>query len=105
MFRRVVAGVLTAFALTTLAACSGEGSRVDCGLNGCAITLSRSGETSVSVLGVKARLIEVRDGAAEVEVAGVRVTVPGGGESEAGEFTVGVERITDEDVVVRIRPN
>jgi len=57
----------------------------------------------VSVLGVQARLVGVQDGTAELEVAGQRVTVPVGGQTEAGGVTVGVERVTDKEVVVRVR--
>jgi hypothetical protein len=30
--------------------------------------------------------------------------VPVGGQADAGGFTVGVERVTDKEVVVRVRP-
>ena len=55
------------------------------------------------MLGVQARLVGVQDGTAELEVAGQRVTVPVGGQTEAAGFTVGVERVTDKEVVVRVR--
>jgi hypothetical protein len=101
---RRLALVLTAFALTFgLAACGGGGSQTNCGLDGCTITFARSGGTEVSVLGVNARLVGVTDGAAQLEVAGHQITVPVGGQTDAGGFTVGVERVTDTEVVVRIR--
>lgn len=103
MIRRVIATALTVVALMGTVTCGGV-SGADCGWNGCAITFPRHGETSVSVLGVTARLIEVRDGIADLEVAGVRVRLPAGGQSEAGEYTVSVERVTDEGVTVRIQP-
>jgi hypothetical protein len=96
-----VVSVLAAFALVT--GCGGGGSQTDCGLDGCTITFARSGEAVVSVLGIEARLVGVQDGTAELEVAGQRITVPVGGETEAGGFTVGVERVTDTEVVVRVR--
>lgn len=86
------------------AACGGEGgTQTDCGLDGCTITFPRNGSTGVSVLGVEAKLVGVQGGTAELEVAGQRISVPVGGESAAGNFTVGVERVTDTEVVVRVR--
>jgi hypothetical protein len=58
----------------------------------------------VSVLGVEAWLVGVQNGTAQLVVAGQRVTVPVGGQTDAGGFTVGVERVTDKEVVVRVRP-
>ena len=86
-----------------VAGCATAGTQTNCGLDGCTVTFPRSGDTSVSVLGVQARLVGVQDGTAELEVAGQRVTVPVGGQTEAGGFTVGVERVTDKEVVVRVR--
>jgi hypothetical protein len=45
----------------------------------------------------------VQNGTAELLVAGRRVTVPVGGQTEAAGFTVGLERVTDEEVVVRVQ--
>jgi hypothetical protein len=84
--------------------CSAGGSNTSCGVDGCTITFPRSGDTSVSVLGVEARLVGVQNDTAEVAVAGQTVTVPVGGETQAGGFTVGVEQVTDQKVVVRVRP-
>jgi hypothetical protein len=106
VIRRVALTVLTVLtALVLGTACGGEGgSRTECGLDGCTITFPRSGEAAVSVLGVEARLVGVQEGTAEIEVAGQAVTVPVGGEANAEGFTVGVERVTDSEVVVRVRP-
>jgi hypothetical protein len=100
VFRTAFAALATAF---LVAGCATAGTQTDCGLDGCTVTFPRSGDTSVSVLGVQARLVGVQDGTAELEVAGQRVTVPVGGQTEAGGFTVGVERVTDKEVVVRVR--
>jgi hypothetical protein len=102
---RRAATVLTALVLTLgAAACGGGGTRTDCGLDGCTITFPRSGDAVVSVLGIEARLVGVQNGAAELEVAGQQITVPVGGQANADGFTVGVERVTDSEVVVRLRP-
>jgi hypothetical protein len=95
--------VLLALVLATGAACSSGGSQTQCGVDGCTITFPRSGDASVSVLGVDARLIGVQNGAADLEVAGQKITVPVGGETAAGGFTVGVQEVTDTSVVVKIR--
>lgn len=84
--------------------CGAGGSHTNCGVDGCTITFPRSGDTSVSVLGVQARLVGVQNGTAELAVAGQTVTMPVGGETQAGRFTVGVEQVTDQKVVVRVRP-
>ena len=97
-----VLSVLTALALVT--GCGGQGSQTDCGLDGCTVTFPRSGEAAVSVLGVEARLVGVQDGAATLQVAGQQITVPSGGETEAAGFRVTVERVTEAEVVVRVRP-
>jgi len=103
VYRRL-AVVLTALVLGFgLAACGGGGSQTNCGLDGCTITFARTGGTAVSVLGVNARLVGVANGAAQLEVAGHQITVPVGGETNTGGFTVGVERVTDTEVVVRVR--
>jgi hypothetical protein len=104
VIRRAALSVMFVFAaLVLVTGCGGSGSQTDCGLDGCTITFPRSGEAAVSVLGVEARLVGVQDGTAELEVAGQQVTVPVGGETQAGGFTVGVERVTDTEVVVRVR--
>ena len=100
MLRPAVAALAAAF---LVAGCATAGTQTNCGLDGCTVTFPRSGDTSVSVLGVQARLVGVQNGTAELDVAGQRVTVPVGGQTEAAGFTVGVERVTDEEVVVRVR--
>lgn len=78
------------------------GSRTDCDLTGCTITFSRDGTPEVSVLGITAKLVGVDGGQARIEVAGQTVAVPIGGQSQAEGFTVGVQRATDTEVVVRV---
>ena len=101
MLRPAVAVLAATF---VIAGCATAGTQTNCGLDGCTVTFPRSGDTSVSVLGVQARLVGVQNGTAELLVAGQRVTVPVGGQADAGGFTVGVERVTDKEVVVRVRP-
>jgi hypothetical protein len=94
----VLAGVLTG----VLAGCSGSGSNTSCDLGGCTITFNRSGAASASVLGIEAKLVEVRDGQATVSIAGHNVMVPVGGQSRSDGFTVRLERVTDTEVVLRV---
>lgn len=104
MIRRAVLSVMSVLAaLVLVAGCGGGSSQVDCGLDGCTITFPRSGDVAVSVLGVEARLVGVQDSTAQLEVAGQQITVPVGGETEASGFVVGVDRVTDTEVVVRVR--
>ncbi|MGH3586085.1 MAG: hypothetical protein ACRDQ0_07145 [Pseudonocardia sp.] len=90
-------------ALAFVAGCGGSGSQTDCGLDGCTVTFPRSGEATVSVLGIDARLVGVQEGTAQLEVAGQQISVPVGGETEAAGFMVGVEQVTDTEVIVRVR--
>ncbi|GAA4694330.1 hypothetical protein GCM10023215_34920 [Pseudonocardia yuanmonensis] len=102
--RRLLTGLAAAILTLGLAGCGGGSSSTQCGLDGCTVTFPRSGDASVSVLGVEARLVGVENDVAEIQVAGQQVRVPVGGQTEAGGFTVGVERVTDSEVVVRVRP-
>ena len=101
--RRRFAIVLIAVLLGSGAACSAGDSPTRCGVDGCTVSFPRSGDTSVSVLGVDARLVGVQNGVADIEVAGQRVSVPVGGETQAQGFAVGVQEVTETAVVVRIR--
>jgi hypothetical protein len=100
MLRRYLAVPLVTL---VIAGCSSGGTQTSCGADGCTITFPRSGDASVSVLGIEARMLGVRDGMAELVVAGQRITVPVGGQTEAAGLTVAVEQVTDEAVVVRVR--
>lgn len=104
--RQLVATVLLAL---TLAGCAGGGTQTSCDLGGCTVTFPRSGNgataAEVSVLGVTARLVGVSGGAATIEVAGQRLTLPAGGQGTAEGFTVGVQSVTDTEVVVVVRPD
>ncbi|MDN5858092.1 MAG: hypothetical protein L0H84_05660 [Pseudonocardia sp.] len=103
MTRRAASLLVSVLAAFVLAGCGGGSSSTDCGLDGCTVTFPRSGDVAVSVLGVEARLVDVKGGVARLTVAGQEVTVPVGGETEAGGFRVAVEKVTDTEVVVRVR--
>jgi hypothetical protein len=98
----VTAFAVLALAVGTLSGCGGADSQTRCGLDGCTVTFPRDGTAAVSILGVEARLLGVDGGVARLEVAGQTVTVPVGEQTTAEGFTVGVERVTDTEVVVRV---
>jgi hypothetical protein len=79
-----------------------SGSATNCDLSGCTITFQRRGDGTVSVFGVNARLVSVDEASARIEVAGRTIVVPVGSTTQAEGFTVGVERVTDTEVVVRV---
>ncbi|SHL28288.1 hypothetical protein SAMN05443637_12349 [Pseudonocardia thermophila] len=91
-------------AVLVVAGCGGQGTRTECGPGGCTVTFPRGGTVSVSLLGVEARLVEVRTGTARLEIAGQQIALPVGVETEAGGLRITVERVTDGEVVVRVRP-
>lgn len=101
--------MLTATALLVLlAACGGadesDGSGADCSLDGCTVTFDRGdgASTGVSVLGVEARLVAVRDGTVDVEVAGQQASLAVGTTTQVQGFTVGVVSVDDAAVVVSV---
>ena len=102
--RRAFAAIPAALVLVVLAGCGGGSSQTDCGLDGCTITFPRSGDAAVSVLGIEARLDGVTDDVADLRVAGQRIRVPVGGETEAGGLRVAVEQVTATEVVIRVAP-
>ncbi|WP_432562765.1 hypothetical protein [Kineococcus sp. SYSU DK003] len=108
MPRRSLPLLLAALGLA-VAACSGgdgegQGSSTDCTLDGCTITYPRGeGSAEVSVLGVEARLTGVTDGTVDLEVAGQEVSLAVGTTAEVGGFTVGVDSVSETEVVVSVR--
>lgn len=98
---RLTAVSLTAAAIA-LTGCSG-GSNTDCDLDGCTVSFPRDGTSAVSVLGVSAELLEVDADTVTIDVAGETVTAPVGQEARVEGFVVAVERVTDDQVVVRVR--
>lgn len=97
---------LTAIALVGLAlgsqGCSSEGAQTDCNLSACTITFDRATDAKVSILGIEAKLVRVSGNKAQLQVGGQPVTAPVGGEAQAGDFSVSVRKITQNDVVVRV---
>ena len=97
--------VLLPLAALVLTACGSGGgeSSTDCSLDGCTVTFPRGeGAAEVSVLGVQARLDGVEDGTADLTVAGQDVSLAVGTSTEVGGLTVGVDSVSDTEVVVRL---
>ena len=104
MIRTARKVLLAGFVAVAVTACGGGNSTTDCGLDGCTVTFPRSGAAEVSVLGITAKLVGVDAGAATIQVAGQTVTVPVGSQTDVNGVSVGVDRLTDTEVVVRVRP-
>jgi hypothetical protein len=84
------------------AACGGENSSTECGVNSCTVTFERGVEASASILGVKAELVEVRGQLVTLKIAGQTVTVPVGEGEQSEGFNVSVQSVTEDQVVVKI---
>lgn len=89
-----------------LAGC-GDGADVNCGLNECTITFERDEEGNAyipgpSVLGITVELVSATDTEATVSVAGQQTSIPVDGSREVAGFTVLVQSITDDQVVLRV---
>ncbi|NUS72094.1 MAG: hypothetical protein HOQ05_01675 [Corynebacteriales bacterium] len=103
--RRIVAVVIAAGVLALgAAACSTESDagKSTCNAEKCTVTLNRGVDAKMEVLGVDVRLDEVKGDNVTVEIAGQKVTVPHGQETEAEGFNIKVKEIDDDEVVLEI---
>lgn len=91
-----------ALAAPVLAGCGGDGAKTSCSLTACTVTFDRGSDAKVSVLGVEAKLVSVQGDQVTVSVADQQVTVPVNQTADAGGFTVGVQSVTADQVVVQI---
>jgi hypothetical protein len=99
----VIAVAVAAVALGALSGCSGEGSDVSCSVNACTVTFDRGVDASASVLGIKVKLVEVKNGQVTVDVDGNQLTVPVDGSAQSGGgISVSVQKVTDDQVVLQI---
>ncbi|WP_067795727.1 hypothetical protein [Actinomadura formosensis] len=94
-----------ALSLGAVAACGGENSKTSCDVNSCTVTFDRGVDASASVLGVKAELVSVQGETVTLKIAGQTVTVPVGDGEQAEGFTVSVQSVTKDNVVVKISNN
>jgi hypothetical protein len=104
-FTRQAAGLLAGLALgvALLAGCSSEGASTDCEQNTCTVTFDRGANASASMQGFEAKLIGVQGDQVTVTVAGEQFSLaPGQPATEAGGFSVTLDSLTDEQVVIRV---
>lgn len=102
-FRRRLSGLLLAAALglSVLAGCGNDD--VNCGLDACTVTIDRSVDASVDVLGVQAKFIGADGDRVTLEVAGERVQLTVGQQAaDVGGLKVSLDSITQETVQVRV---
>ncbi|MFG3579723.1 hypothetical protein [Micromonospora chersina] len=95
------AGLVLGAAL--LAGCSSENASTDCGLDACTVTFDRGVEASASILGVEAKLVGAEGDQVTVEVAGEQLSLTVGQQAaQAGGFSVTLDSVTDQQVVIRV---
>lgn len=102
--RMLIPVVIACTVLGASTGCGGEssGTKTDCSLSACTVTFDRGVDAKTSILGIDVTLVSVKNDTVTLEVAGQKVAVPAGGETEAEGFTVSVQKVTKEQVVVKI---
>ena len=98
-FATVTAAIV--LGLGTLTACSSE--NVDCTTNTCTVTFDRGVDAESQVLGIDVKLVGVENGVVKLDVGGTTVSVPVDGTAQAEGFDITVQKVTDEEVVVRVQ--
>ncbi|GAA2371505.1 hypothetical protein [Dactylosporangium salmoneum] len=93
--------VALVLALGGLTACSSD--NVDCTTDACTVTFDRGVQAESSVLGLKVELVGVDNGTVKLDVGGTTVSVPVDGSTQAQGFDISVQKVTDAEVVVRIK--
>ncbi|SCL54478.1 hypothetical protein GA0070603_1811 [Micromonospora chersina] len=102
---RRAAGLFAGLALgvALLAGCSSENASTDCGLDACTVTFDRGVEASATILGVEAKLVGAEGDQVTVEVAGEQLSLTVGQQAaQAGGFSVTLDSVTDQQVVIRV---
>lgn len=87
--------------LGALTACSSD--NVDCSTDACTVTFDRGVSADAEVLGVDVKLVEVDNGVVKLDVGGTVVSVPVDGSAEAQGFDITVQKVTDDQVVIRVQ--
>lgn len=100
----VLAALMIGAAATAGAAgCSSEGSTTQCSVDACTVTFDRTvKDPSASILGIEVKLKSVDGANVVLTVGGHEVTAPVNQPTQAGDFQVTVEKITDAEIVVKI---
>ncbi|GAA1697288.1 hypothetical protein [Fodinicola feengrottensis] len=82
---------------------AGNGVGTSCTTSGCTVTFDQGVNAEANILGVKAKLVDVRGQQVTIEVAGHRVNLTAGAPPiEVGGLRVSVQEITAKNVVVHI---
>jgi hypothetical protein len=90
-----------ALGLGLLAGCGNDD--VDCGLDACTVTIDRSVDASVDVLGVQAKFVGADGDRVTLEVAGERVQLTVGQQAvDVGGLNVSLDSVTQDTVQVRV---
>jgi hypothetical protein len=103
--RMLLPFVIACMVLGASVGCGGDssGTKTDCSLSAsCTVTFERGVDAKTSILGIDVTLVGVKDDKVTLEVAGQKVTVPAGGQTEAEGFTVSVQKVTKQQVIVKI---
>ncbi|AGL19607.1 hypothetical protein [Actinoplanes sp. N902-109] len=95
---RVAAAVLF---LGLLAGCSND--NVSCGVDQCTVTIDRSVDASVSVLGVEAKFVSADQNTVTLDVAGEQITLTKGQQAVGvGGLQVSLDSITSDNVSIQV---
>jgi hypothetical protein len=91
----------TALGLALLTGCGND--NVDCGLNACTVTIDRSVDASVSVLGVDAEFVSADANTVTLEVAGEQIQLTKGQQAvEVAGLQVSLDTITADTVSFQV---
>ena len=86
-----------------VAGCSSHGAHANCSVTQCTVTFDRGvTSASISVLGVQAKIIAVKNGSVTLTVAGNQVTIPVNQSAQVGGLQVTLKSVTASKVVVQI---
>lgn len=85
------------------AGCSSEGSTTNCSVDACTVTFDRTVDNPhASILGIEVKLVKVDGSNVTLSVGGTEVTAPVNQPTQAGDFQVTVEKVTEAEIVVKI---
>ncbi|WP_051366270.1 hypothetical protein [Hamadaea tsunoensis] len=104
---RGVAAVVLGLSLAggTLAACSGEGASANCDKadKSCTVTFDRKADTSqIKILGVTVKLVSVDNESVSLSVGDRNVTIDKGSTKTIGDFSVSLDQVTADQIVVKV---
>lgn len=97
-----IAFVLSGGALISACSTSTEGAQVSCTLSACTTTFDRGVKATASVLGVEMKLITADEKNVTVDVGGNQLVVPVGSSQEVGGLSVAVDKVTEQQVVLKV---